>query len=150
VNVYDLKPEERKERGISELPGSLREALLDMDNDPVIKNALGANLYEAFVRAKWAEWEDYRLNVMDWEVARYLETVYFFLVLKSDRLTETCRRSVFIIPRRWPVPGGARLQHVSRRLPGGSRHPAERDKTRLPNLVDAGRSQRSEGRIRSG
>ncbi len=75
VNVYDLKPEERKERGISELPGSLREALLDLDNDPVIKNALGANLYEAFVRAKWAEWEDYRLNVMDWEVARYLETV---------------------------------------------------------------------------
>ncbi|HPS41271.1 MAG TPA: hypothetical protein PK040_01620, partial [Anaerolineaceae bacterium] len=62
-------------KGISELPGSLREALLDLDKDAVIKDALGKNIYEAFTRAKWSEWEDYRLNVMDWEVTRYLETV---------------------------------------------------------------------------
>ena len=60
---------------ITELPGSLSEALMELDKDDVIKDALGESLYEAFVRAKWAEWEDYRLNVMDWEVARYLERV---------------------------------------------------------------------------
>ena len=75
VNVYELGVEERREKGISELPGSLREALLDLDKDAVIKDALGKNIYEAFTRAKWSEWEDYRLNVMDWEVTRYLETV---------------------------------------------------------------------------
>jgi len=75
VNVYELGVEERREKGISELPGSLREALLDLDKDAVIKDALGKNIYEALTRAKWSEWEDYRLNVMDWEVTRYLETV---------------------------------------------------------------------------
>lgn len=73
INVYDLTREEREARNIVELPGSLREALLEMDNDPLIKNALGDTLYEAFKRAKWAEWEDYRLKVMDWELEKYLE-----------------------------------------------------------------------------
>lgn len=73
VNVYELSQSDRQEKQITELPGSLREALMDLDKDEVIKNALGEPIYDAFVRAKWAEWEDYRLNVMDWEVARYLE-----------------------------------------------------------------------------
>lgn len=73
INVYDMTREEREKRNIVELPGSLREALLEMDNDPIIKNALGDTLYEAFKRAKWAEWEDYRLKVMDWELEKYLE-----------------------------------------------------------------------------
>jgi glutamine synthetase len=38
-----------------------------------MKKTLGPTLYEAFVRAKSAEWEEYRLRVMDWEVQRYLE-----------------------------------------------------------------------------
>jgi glutamine synthetase len=40
----------------------------------VIKGALGGVLYEAFTRAKWAEWDDYRLRVSDYETERYLET----------------------------------------------------------------------------
>lgn len=73
VNVYDMTREERQKLGVEELPGSLRDALIEMDKDPLIKNALGPTLYNAFVRAKKAEWEEYRLHVMDWEVARYLE-----------------------------------------------------------------------------
>ncbi len=74
VNVYELTREERKAMQIIELPASLREALFELEGDPVLKNALGKEIYEAFLRAKWAEWDDYRLNVMDWELARYLET----------------------------------------------------------------------------
>jgi glutamine synthetase len=40
----------------------------------VIKEALGATAYDAFSRAKWAEIEEHRLNVSDWEVERYLES----------------------------------------------------------------------------
>jgi glutamine synthetase len=29
--------------------------------------------YEAFTRAKWAEIEEYRMKVTDWELQRYLE-----------------------------------------------------------------------------
>lgn len=73
VNVYELNEKEKRDQQIIELPGSLREALLEMDNDPLIRKALGDTLYEAFSRAKWAEWEDYRLSVMDWEIQKYLE-----------------------------------------------------------------------------
>lgn len=74
VNVYQLTEEERATRDIGELPGSLSEALRELDNDQVLKDALGIAVYEAFQRAKWAEVEEYRTKVTDWEVERYLLT----------------------------------------------------------------------------
>jgi glutamine synthetase len=74
VNVYHLTPEERSEQNIAELPGSLAEALNVLDEDEVVKEALGESTYESFKRAKWAEVEDYRTKVTDREVERYLET----------------------------------------------------------------------------
>jgi len=74
VNIYHLTPEERKSQNIDELPGSLAEALRELDGNQVIKDVLGKEMYESFRRAKWAEIEEYRLKVTDWEVERYLET----------------------------------------------------------------------------
>jgi glutamine synthetase len=74
LNVYDLGPEEREDRGITELPGSLSEALLELEADTVLREALGPRIYDAFARAKWAEVEEYGTIVSDWEVERYLET----------------------------------------------------------------------------
>jgi glutamine synthetase len=74
INLYELTKNERTEMGVGELPGSLAEALTELDKDEVLKSALGANIYEAFTRAKLAEWDDYRLHVTDYEVERYLET----------------------------------------------------------------------------
>lgn len=73
LNVYHLTPEERAALNIAELPGSLAEAMRELDGDPVIKNALGDVTYDAFRRAKWAEIEEYRMKVSDWEVEHYLE-----------------------------------------------------------------------------
>jgi glutamine synthetase len=74
INVYELTKADRKRLKVDNLPGSLAEALEELDKDPVIKNALGSSIYEAFVRSRKAEWEEYRLNVSDWEVEHYLET----------------------------------------------------------------------------
>jgi len=74
INVYHLTQEERQEKNIAELPGSLAEALQILEGDTVIKDALGPEIYESFQRAKWAEVEEYRTRVTDWEVSRYLET----------------------------------------------------------------------------
>ncbi len=74
INLYELSPEERAAKGIRELPGFLGEALEELEADKVLREALGEPLYEAFMRAKWAEVEEYRMRVTDWEVARYLET----------------------------------------------------------------------------
>lgn len=74
INLYHLDKEDRAKLGVTELPGSLAEALTELDNDEVIKSALGEVTYEAFSRAKWAEWDDFRLHVSDYEIERYLET----------------------------------------------------------------------------
>lgn len=73
VNVYQLTPEEREARGIEQLPGSLAEAVRELERDAVLRAALGEEIYNAFVRAKWAEIEEYRTRVSDWELERYLE-----------------------------------------------------------------------------
>ena len=73
VNVYHLTAEERAAMNVAELPGSLAEALRELDNDQVLKDVLGPVVLEAFQRAKWAEIEESRMKVTDWEVERYLE-----------------------------------------------------------------------------
>jgi glutamine synthetase len=73
VNVYHLTPDERVAMNIPELPGSLSEALRELEKDCVLQEALGQVTYEAFNRAKWAEVDEYRMRVTDWEVERYLE-----------------------------------------------------------------------------
>ena len=73
VNLYHLTAEERAKMGVGSLPGSLAEALNELAKDTVIVNALGPVVYEAFARAKWEEWDDFRLRVTDYEIERYLE-----------------------------------------------------------------------------
>ncbi|MCC6501100.1 MAG: glutamine synthetase [Anaerolineales bacterium] len=74
INLYHLDKDDRAKLGVAELPGSLAEALTELDKDEVIKSALGEVTYEAFSRAKWEEWDDFRMRVSDYEIERYLET----------------------------------------------------------------------------
>ena len=74
IDIYHLTREQRAEMNIEELPASLAEALHALEDNVVIQDALGSEMYETFRRAKWAEVEDYRIKVSDWEVDRYLET----------------------------------------------------------------------------
>jgi len=74
LNIYEMSESELAEHGIAQLPGSLGEALDELDRDPILKQTLGPYIYEAFVRAKRSEWDEYCTRVMDWEVAYYLET----------------------------------------------------------------------------
>jgi glutamine synthetase len=74
INLYHLEKEERAKMGVKELPGSLAEALTELDKDEVVKSALGEVTYEAFARAKWKEWDEFRMRVSDYEIEKYLET----------------------------------------------------------------------------
>ncbi len=74
VNVYHLTPDERAQLNVGELPGSLLEALNELEQDDVIKSALGDMVYDTFRRAKLEEWDEFRIRVMDWEVERFLES----------------------------------------------------------------------------
>ena len=71
-STYDLSDRERRESGIGTLPKSLRQAISELDADPVVRAALGDHLYHAFRDAKLEEYERYRRAVHPWERERYL------------------------------------------------------------------------------
>ncbi|HTU69895.1 MAG TPA: glutamine synthetase family protein [Candidatus Baltobacteraceae bacterium] len=72
-STYDLDERERHERGIGLLPKSLRQAISELDKDPVVRAALGDHIYHAFRDAKLAEYESYRRAVHPWEHRAYLK-----------------------------------------------------------------------------
>jgi len=71
-STYELAERERHERGIGTLPKSLRQAISELDNDPVLRAALGDHIYHAFRDAKLKEYERYRRAVHPWEHRAYL------------------------------------------------------------------------------
>ena len=60
-------------KGIKELPGTLGDAIDELEGDSVIREALGDHVFSHFVEAKRAEWDEYRTQVSQWEVDRYLD-----------------------------------------------------------------------------
>jgi glutamine synthetase len=72
-NLYAFDEGDLAKRQIAMLPGSLGEALEDLKRDELVQDALGAHVYERFLEAKTMEWDQYRMDVSPWEIARYLE-----------------------------------------------------------------------------
>ena len=72
ANVFDMSSEERKERGIGELPGSLLEAIELTEKSKLVRDTLGEHTFNAFIQNKKVEWDRYRTHVTDYEIAHYL------------------------------------------------------------------------------
>lgn len=72
LNIYKLTEEERLNHNVPSLPGSLYEALEEMKKSEVAKEALGEHIFTEFIKAKTKEWDDYRTDVSEWEIERYL------------------------------------------------------------------------------
>jgi glutamine synthetase len=74
-DVYHFSPEDLAARGIKTLPGTLGEALDELEADTLLHDALGEHIMSAYLRARRAEWDEYRIQVSQWELERYLETL---------------------------------------------------------------------------
>jgi glutamine synthetase len=74
-NLYHFNEERLLQSGIRTLPGSLIEAVEELESDEVIRRALGDHIFERFVEAKREEWNEYRMQVTPWELERYLPVV---------------------------------------------------------------------------
>ena len=61
-------------RGHGELPQSLADALDVMEGSELVAEALGEHIFEWFLRNKRAEWADYKAQVTQFELDRYLPT----------------------------------------------------------------------------
>jgi glutamine synthetase len=75
LNIYDLSDAERERLGIQTLPSNLREALDYLEEDKVIRDALGEHVYANFSRLGSLEWKMYNNHVHPWEVERYINTI---------------------------------------------------------------------------
>jgi len=69
-NIYVLDKLKTSSKDV--LPTSLNQAIKAMEEDEVVRNALGAHTHEVFITAKRLEYEDYRLEVTHWELENYL------------------------------------------------------------------------------
>jgi glutamine synthetase len=72
VDIYHMSPAERERLGIQELPGSLYEAVQEVEKSAVVKEALGDHIFNKFLENKKIEWDAYRMHVSNFEIERYL------------------------------------------------------------------------------
>ena len=71
-NIYELSIEELEQRNIKILPTSLWEAYHAFEENDVIKNGLGSHFSEKFLASKYAEWDEYRIQVFGYEKKKYI------------------------------------------------------------------------------
>jgi glutamine synthetase len=72
-SLFEMDAGRIAEKGIRELPGTLGEAIDELEKDSVLCEALGDHVLSHYVEAKRAEWDEYRTQVTQWEIDRYLE-----------------------------------------------------------------------------
>ena len=70
-NVWNLSYEERRKRGMIQLPQNLMDAVKALEADEVVKAGLGP-IAEEYIKLKKAEWSEYMRQVTPWEIDRYL------------------------------------------------------------------------------
>ena len=71
-NVFEMQSSEKKERGIELLPVDLGAALEEFKKDAYLQEVFGSHISGKYVEAKEAEWAEYRTQVTDWEIEKYL------------------------------------------------------------------------------
>jgi glutamine synthetase len=71
-DVWALTPAERRALGIKPLPENLDQAIKVMRDSELVAETLGEHVFDFFLRNKRAEWNDYRRQVTEYELDRYL------------------------------------------------------------------------------
>ena len=71
-NLYHLTADQRDERGIVSLPETLGEAVDALAKSELMRKALGDHIFDRYVELKRKEWDEYRIQLTQWELDRYL------------------------------------------------------------------------------
>ncbi|MDQ3090829.1 MAG: glutamine synthetase family protein [Actinomycetota bacterium] len=71
-NLYHLAPDERRRLGIEQLPETLGEAIELLAGSELVLRTLGEHMFNRYVEIKRREWDEYRVQVTQWELDRYL------------------------------------------------------------------------------
>ena len=72
TNLYHLTADERREQGIVSLPETLGEAVDELSRSELARKALGPHIFDRYIEIKRKEWDEYRVQLTDWEMKKYL------------------------------------------------------------------------------
>jgi len=71
-NIYHMSEEEKEKAGIRSLPEDLLEAIKIAEKSKLIKECIGDKVFEYFIRNKKMEWNEYKAQVSQYEIEKYL------------------------------------------------------------------------------
>lgn len=71
-NVFEMSSQQREQRGIGSLPINLWDAISLTENSQLVRKALGDHVFDSFIKNKKIEWNQYRIQVTEYELKRYL------------------------------------------------------------------------------
>jgi glutamine synthetase len=72
TNLYHLTAEQRRERGVTSLPETLGEAIDAFAASDLMRKAVGPHIFDRYVELKRKEWDEYRVQLTEWEMKKYL------------------------------------------------------------------------------
>jgi glutamine synthetase len=73
ANLYAMSKEEREANGIETLPENLKEALYALKKNKLMNEVIGKPLLSKYMELKYQEWDEYRTQVTEWELDRYIK-----------------------------------------------------------------------------
>ena len=71
-NLFELTEEQSREKGIETLPGSLGEAIAATEKSELVRETLGDHAFERFIWNKKNEWDEFRIQVTNYELEKLL------------------------------------------------------------------------------
>ena len=71
-DIYEMDEAARKRAGIDSLPGSLFEAIQEVERSELVRETIGEHIFDKFIENKKIEWDCYRTHVSQYEIEKYL------------------------------------------------------------------------------
>ncbi|MBR6231316.1 MAG: glutamine synthetase, partial [Lachnospiraceae bacterium] len=71
-NIFQMTEKEREANGIFSLPPTLYDAIKEMEKDKLITDLLGEHITDRYVAGKMSEWNEFRTQITDWELNKYM------------------------------------------------------------------------------
>ena len=71
-NIFEMTAAEKAAESIEELPLNLFDAVKELEADQYICDTLGKHASSKYIEAKYAEWDEYRRQITNWEIEQYL------------------------------------------------------------------------------
>jgi glutamine synthetase len=70
-DIYEMDEAAREGAGIVSLPGSLFEAVQELEKSDLVRETLGDHIFNKFIANKKIEWDRYRTHVSRYEIENY-------------------------------------------------------------------------------